>query len=287
MKLLTGFLIVANCLAFQLLGRGSPIQHTAVHDALRNPFEAPTEDKNDAEFLRGKLAILHGVIKELGEHELAHKERIVAMQSEHAKTVADLEEQQQNNEGVGESRIELLELISRLQKLQEAASAKVETMTSQLGEKDKEVQFIQNQLDQKEGELEAMKNANLVCEQQLSTMKRLHRENEELETHKYLSLETKHLRELEEVDARIQRMEKIVTDQRKEMASLKDKIKEDEARCTERVEIATAAVEAAEKRANNKVQDSERQRKRSQVQMQLQRLVLQGLLAQLKDNSSS
>jgi chromosome segregation ATPase len=293
MRVLIGSLIALvgnSCLAFQLSGRNSLYQHT-FHASLPDSLEAPGEDTEYIACLRGKLEILQGVVKDLGEQKAARKEKVVAVENEHAEIVSDLEKQRhRNTEAHLSSRIEeLLGEISRAQKLEDAACTRVDSMTSQLKEKSRELTLIHEELDQKEGELEKTRDKILIYEKETLQMERRQKENEKLGAQKVLSLKTEHLNELNKSGARIERMDYIIHEQKAEVAVLRERLEEGEAKCNERVEIASAAVEAAEKRTKNVTEElniSESHRKRLQVQTKLQQLVLRGLLAQLKDTPS-
>lgn len=270
-----GCLIIANGLAFQLSSRGA--LRECIPRAAPNPTDFPN-GANDIVGLTGKLEILQGVVKELSKQGMSCTERIVALRNDHTIALSGLETKHRITKAHDVSKIEeLLETISRLEKQQDETCEKVESIASGFVGKTKELQLMQQQFARKEEELERASSNMILYEKEIKEMQKMLEDIEESEAQMFLKGK----------NDRIEELENLITEQNTEASMLREQLLKCETKCKEHVEIATAAVEAAEKRAKNGAKElsfSESLRKRSQVQLKLQQLVIQGLLAKLEEH---
>jgi hypothetical protein len=287
--------------------------------AVSSPLQ-PQESKQ-VELLEGKLAILQEVVKELHHREIQHKNSSAASKQEKDEATMRLEKEVDNSKIFEREQTEKIEnlnerLLSRRKDFDQEIEALKTSMGLKCDEKDNELVVLrENSLQMKEdyeteidklrGEL-AVKAAELGSLEEkyetdgLENDKKIAKleqrvENHNLQLEKEIQrvkreLEDEHHAELAEKRMEIAQIQLEIQDYKKQIRSLASKVEElseGDSNHEERIEIATAAVHAAEKRgeaASRELQDSEKRRKQLQVFLKLQQLTLQGLVDEMQEN---
>ena len=211
-----------------------------------------------------------GVVKELRIRGVAEEKEKVKVRRECDEKISHLEDRAKLAESKTKMATNDLEsLNSRLNEMSKTNSREVEELNSKLGAASAELNQLRRKLSLSESELQKKMDAIADLNTEMARTVKIRSEKADLEAAKMISMRKRHSRQ-------IQDKEDVISSQRAEISSLRERLKEMEVHCQEKVEISSSAAEAADRRA----QRSESRLKKISVQVKLQRLVLQGLLAE-------
>ncbi len=279
MKYLLGLIFSMSCSAY-LASR----KHSFGRNVYQNTYvflSEPLGDSGDSSLIRAKLDILQGIVKEIHQNEIMLKGQL----SEVQETLDDhycVAKRDPNEEKAHES-VKLEELPKRNERaanMRQAKAEQVASLTSASEARADEVQHLQELVDRQEQELQKAAVEIISVQGQLQQLNRIVQAQEDQHATQLLFLHEQ-LRHEKQTNIKFRDTS---GQQTREITSLMAKLEDSEIQWKERMDIATAAVEAADKRGKEMAKEliiSERRRRRAQVYLSLQRLLLQGLLEQM------
>ena len=289
---LSGSLIVARgCLAFHpscwIIHCHSPIaiakappptpQNPLFQQSSRRLTEDPTTNEYDdtsinENTLRSKLDILQGVVRELHHKNIRQKETLATVRQQHQEQLDQLQLEHQNELQTSQtnatSQQQILEsehqnLLQELQRVQ----VQLESMTDTCKRQVQELESLQRELtNQKQTHTQRLQQVKEEYKQQFT-------EREE-------ALQQQLQTRLKEEQKRHDEAMAFLQAQYEETLQSEQQQQQEE---EEQMQIATAAVHAAEQRAaqvTDELGQWKRRYQKRQLFLQLQRLVIQGLLAE-------
>lgn len=257
-------IVVMNCSAFLASWKDKP--GVNLTQRLPSSLLKVNNDPGVVSLDKAKLVILQGIVMELRQNEAIRAESPGARQMEHCARAPGLEEDCWTaDERLCRVEGEIEQGKEYRADTQQRQRKSVASLTSELAASLRDVQILQGLLDQKQRDLETAQA------QQVESM------------HIVMSLKEQLYHEKDKYSETMQNLRAQNEEKRNEIMVLRMQLNDTKVNGKERIEIAKAAVESAERRRTKIKEDlgkSERQRRRAQVIINLQRLVLKGLIEQ-------
>jgi chromosome segregation ATPase len=264
-----------------LLSKGSAFHSTSA--VSRQPqsrdstcsLDSQVKETDTPALLAAKLDVLQGVAKDLRMRERLHLENAAMIDKQHADEMSNQEKRHQMAERRSTERVDQLEAENRhLKQQQEFDEERIIQLTREMLTVSGKIEVLNAQLKRMNTEIE---EANQV----VAVERKSRNENDETYENRIMNLRTEYEGKCARLTSELEMERENSAIYHADALKFVQQAKNEALKRKEREEIATAAVEASEKRATlleEKLISSEKKRSRLQAQIKLQRLLISGFL---------